>query len=158
MRAEEQQPDGGTSVTLSCSSHSNPPVKHYLWYKKNEKDDTQDQKLFDGQNYTVYSDKPGIYYCVAKNEINQTPSDPVSLFDREWIQGCVSVCGLFIAFRRETCWWFCEFIHLLLSSLDLSSQICLHTVSSNHRQLYKYKGPADNLPRSDHPGCHFFCL
>lgn len=120
MRAgEQQQPGGGSSVTLSCSSHSYPPVTHYLWYKKT-KDKRKDIIVSDRQNYTVYSDEPGIYYCVARNEINKTSSDPVQLFvDREWIPGYVSACVLHIAFRTETCWRFCGIIHFFLSSLEL---------------------------------------
>lgn len=115
MRAAEQ-PNGGSSVRLICSSHSYPPIKSYRWYKKAEKHETTDKKMSDRQNHTVFSNEPGIYYCVAKNEISEMLSDPVQLFvDREWIQGCVSVCVLFIA-----CWRFCEIIHFFLSSLDVN--------------------------------------
>lgn len=34
------------------------------------------------QTHTVYSDKPGIYYCRAKNEIGEGLSDPMPLFVR----------------------------------------------------------------------------
>lgn len=102
--AQQEQPDGKSSVKLSCSSHSYPPVIHYSWYKKTE--DTERGIIVSRhQNFTVYSDQPGIYYCIAKNEINQRLSDPVELFvDREWMQCHVSVCVLYIAFIRDGLW------------------------------------------------------
>ncbi|XP_035862371.1 B-cell receptor CD22 isoform X2 [Sander lucioperca] len=78
--AEQQQPDGTRSVELSCSSHSYPPVTQYSWYKI--KAEEGDEKVSNHQTYTVYSNEPGSYYCIAKNEINQRKSDPVHLFDR----------------------------------------------------------------------------
>uniref|UniRef100_A0A8C9YCJ4 B-cell receptor CD22 n=1 Tax=Sander lucioperca TaxID=283035 RepID=A0A8C9YCJ4_SANLU len=79
--AEQQQPDGTRSVELSCSSHSYPPVTQYSWYKI--KAEEGDEKVSNHQTYTVYSNEPGSYYCIAKNEINQRKSDPVHLFDRD---------------------------------------------------------------------------
>ncbi|XP_070767895.1 B-cell receptor CD22 [Enoplosus armatus] len=79
--AELQHSDGKGFVTLSCSSRSYPPDIQYSWHKKmkvEEKDVLV--KVADGQNYTVYSDQPGEYYCIAKNEISQGLSDPVQLF------------------------------------------------------------------------------
>ncbi|KAK2844927.1 hypothetical protein Q5P01_011586 [Channa striata] len=75
--AEEQGPDGKRSVTLSCSSDGYPPVKQFSWYKKGKDVGV----LSSRQDYTVFSDDPGDYYCVAKNEINAKASDPVTLFD-----------------------------------------------------------------------------
>ncbi|XP_033968677.1 B-cell receptor CD22 [Trematomus bernacchii] len=81
LRAE----DGTLSVALSCSSHSYPPVIQYLWYKENTGE--KDVKVHDRQNYTVYSDQPGVYYCIAKNKINQIQSsEKIHLFDRSWMK------------------------------------------------------------------------
>ncbi|KAM6995298.1 neurotrimin-like [Tautogolabrus adspersus] len=77
--AEQQGPDGKRSVTLSCSSHSYPEVTHFKWYKKIEAED-REVKVSDHQTYTVFSDAPGVYYCIAKNEINQKSSEPVQMF------------------------------------------------------------------------------
>ncbi|XP_041797521.1 B-cell receptor CD22 isoform X2 [Chelmon rostratus] len=77
--AEQKQPKGRSSVRLNCSSDSYPPATEYSWYKK-RKDKQGDVKVFDRQSYTVYSDKPGVYYCIAKNELSQKSSDPVELF------------------------------------------------------------------------------
>ncbi|XP_026172633.1 B-cell receptor CD22 [Mastacembelus armatus] len=74
--AEQQKPDGRSYVVLSCSSDSYPLVTSYLWYKK----DKREFMLFNQQNYTVYSDNPGDYYCIAKNEIGQGSSELVHLF------------------------------------------------------------------------------
>ncbi|XP_037642070.1 B-cell receptor CD22 isoform X2 [Sebastes umbrosus] len=81
--AEQQQPDGTRSVTLSCSSQSYPPVTDYSWYRKMTE---RDERVSEHQKHTVYSDQPGDYYCTAKNEINQSSSDPLPLFHRGLIK------------------------------------------------------------------------
>lgn len=79
---------------LSCSSHSYPPISHYSWFmKKSDKQEGPGDRVSESQNHTVYSDGPGYYYCVAKNEMDQQSSIPVSLFvERESLRGPVFVC------------------------------------------------------------------
>ncbi|XP_055083760.1 B-cell receptor CD22-like [Periophthalmus magnuspinnatus] len=78
LRAEEEQsPDGSSSVTLSCSSHSFPPVNLYTWYRRTEDGAL---KVSEHINYTVLSTQPGVYYCTAKNQISESTSETVSLF------------------------------------------------------------------------------
>ncbi|XP_035528337.1 B-cell receptor CD22 isoform X2 [Morone saxatilis] len=104
--AEQQLPGGITSVMLSCSSQSYPEIKQYRWYKKME--DKDDEKLSDSQNYTVYSNQPGLYYCTAENEINVKQSDPVLLFvDRGlmWLLfvflGVLVIIFIFFVYRNK---------------------------------------------------------
>ncbi|XP_060936970.1 B-cell receptor CD22-like [Limanda limanda] len=80
--AEKQEPDGRSSVMLSCFSHSFPPVQHYSWYRKSQGEE-KNEIVSEHQNHTVYSNQSGVYYCVAQNEINQSSSDPVHLFERD---------------------------------------------------------------------------
>nr|XP_046255908.1 B-cell receptor CD22 [Scatophagus argus]XP_046255909.1 B-cell receptor CD22 [Scatophagus argus] len=77
--AEQQHPDGTRSVTLGCSSDSFPLVEHYSWYRKKNTEEKAEE-VSNSQNYTVKSDKPGSYYCIAKNEISERSSDPVDVF------------------------------------------------------------------------------
>uniref|UniRef100_UPI0037E8DD0E B-cell receptor CD22 n=1 Tax=Semicossyphus pulcher TaxID=241346 RepID=UPI0037E8DD0E len=92
---EQQQPDGTKSVMLSCSSHCYPPVTHFTWFKKTEVGDEKDKKVSDLQSFTVHSDNPGVYYCVAKNEINWKSSDPVEVFvDRGLVKTLIIICVL----------------------------------------------------------------
>ncbi|XP_071326037.1 B-cell receptor CD22 isoform X2 [Trachinotus anak] len=80
--AVKQERDGRSSVTLRCSSQSYPPISKYFWYKKiNSKE--RDELVSMNQIYTVYSNQPGVYYCIAKNDINEKSSDPVELFNRD---------------------------------------------------------------------------
>ncbi|KAK2808908.1 hypothetical protein Q5P01_000609 [Channa striata] len=54
----------GSSVTLSCSSDSNPAA-NYTWYKENE-----DSPKASGQIFTIINIRPehsGNYYCEAQN-------------------------------------------------------------------------------------------
>ncbi|XP_053700136.1 B-cell receptor CD22-like [Synchiropus splendidus] len=80
LKAEELQlPDKRSSVMLTCSSSSYPPIHRYSWYRKST-DDRGDDEVSDQQNHSVTSDKPGIYYCSALNQLGERRSDPVELF------------------------------------------------------------------------------
>lgn len=79
MSAEVQQDDGRSSVTLTCGAHSYPPVQRFSWYKR-AKGQERDVKMSDNKMFTVFSDQPGVYYCIAKNEINERRSGPITLF------------------------------------------------------------------------------
>ncbi|TWW80128.1 B-cell receptor CD22 B-lymphocyte cell adhesion molecule [Takifugu flavidus] len=76
---EMEHEDGKSFVTLICSAQCYPPANHFSWYKKG-KDPGRDAKMSEREMFTVYSDQPGIYYCIAKNEINERESEPVTLF------------------------------------------------------------------------------
>ncbi|XP_039974388.1 B-cell receptor CD22 isoform X2 [Xiphias gladius] len=78
-----QEHDGRSSVMLSCSSLCYPPVNQYIWYRRINGNDLNVSNL---QNYTVFSDKPGVYYCSAGNEIDKRSSDPVHLFNRDFMK------------------------------------------------------------------------
>ncbi|CAJ1062796.1 B-cell receptor CD22 [Xyrichtys novacula] len=77
---EEQQPDGRSSVTLSCVTQSFPAAHQFSWYKQKEAEDKKDQKILEHQTLTVFSDNPGTYYCIAKNEIDDKKSEPIQVF------------------------------------------------------------------------------
>ncbi|KAL6482173.1 hypothetical protein MHYP_G00102530 [Metynnis hypsauchen] len=56
----------GSSVTLTCSSDANPPVKIYTWFKEGGT-----SPVGSGHSYSIISitaDHTGLYYCEAKNE------------------------------------------------------------------------------------------
>ncbi|XP_036412873.1 sialoadhesin-like [Colossoma macropomum] len=56
----------GSSVTLTCSSDANPPVKNYTWFKEGGT-----SPVGSGQNYSIISitaDHTGLYYCEVQNE------------------------------------------------------------------------------------------
>ncbi|XP_075899350.1 B-cell receptor CD22 [Nelusetta ayraudi] len=79
--AEQQQPDGRSSVRLSCSSHCYPPASQYSWFKRaTDEPGDKDVLVFSYQNVTVDSDKPGFYYCKARNEMGERSSDSEPLF------------------------------------------------------------------------------
>ncbi|XP_053288208.1 B-cell receptor CD22-like [Pleuronectes platessa] len=80
--AEKQELDGRSSVMLSCFSHSFPPVQHYSWYRRSQGEERM-EIVSEHQNHTVYSNQSGVYYCIAKNEVDHSLSDPVHLFERE---------------------------------------------------------------------------
>ncbi|XP_020565997.1 B-cell receptor CD22-like [Oryzias latipes] len=75
IKGEELLHDGKRLVTLSCSSQCYPPAT-YVWYKK-----TENKKVSSGNNFKVFSDQAGEYYCVAENEFGQGVSAPIRPFD-----------------------------------------------------------------------------
>nr|XP_033496826.1 B-cell receptor CD22 [Epinephelus lanceolatus] len=92
--AEQHNSDGMSSVTLSCSSDSYPEIKQYFWYKINK--NKKDEKVSERQNFTVYSDQPGSYYCIAKNEVYERLSSPVHMFDRSLLKAVLIFIVLLI--------------------------------------------------------------
>ncbi|XP_053288268.1 Fc receptor-like protein 5 [Pleuronectes platessa] len=83
--AEKQELDGRSSVMLSCFSHSFPPVQHYSWYRKSQGEERM-EIVSKHQNHTVYSNQSGVYYCIAQNEVDHSLSDPVHLFERDYLE------------------------------------------------------------------------
>ncbi|XP_041665174.1 myelin-associated glycoprotein isoform X2 [Cheilinus undulatus] len=68
----------GTSVALTCSSESNPPVSLYTWYRA---DSGQPIKRAKGQTLIlrVRHNDSGLYLCEAQNVRGSHRSTPVSL-------------------------------------------------------------------------------
>ncbi|KAI7810669.1 putative B-cell receptor CD22-like [Triplophysa rosa] len=67
----------GDSVTLTCSSESNPPVHIYSWFKE-----TQTSSVGSGQTYSITninSRLSGGFYCVAQNKHGSQRSAAVSV-------------------------------------------------------------------------------
>uniref|UniRef100_A0A8C7VFS0 B-cell receptor CD22 n=1 Tax=Oncorhynchus mykiss TaxID=8022 RepID=A0A8C7VFS0_ONCMY len=70
----------GSSVTLTCSSDANPPVKRYTWYKTNGHQsvsygNTEPQQVFN----QIKSSATGEYYCEAWNGIKTGRSESINL-------------------------------------------------------------------------------
>ncbi|XP_062391008.1 carcinoembryonic antigen-related cell adhesion molecule 5-like [Sardina pilchardus] len=65
--------EGGTSVTLTCSSDANPPVHTYTWYLKNGTEYVV-RGTGESISFNVTSDTSGLYYCEAQNELGSQNS------------------------------------------------------------------------------------
>lgn len=66
----------GSSVSLICTSRSNPPVTNYTWYRDNEMDKELGPVLvIDGAD-TSHS---GDYHCTAKNDLGEETSAAIQL-------------------------------------------------------------------------------
>ncbi|XP_016417060.1 B-cell receptor CD22-like [Sinocyclocheilus rhinocerous] len=67
----------GDSVTLSCSSDSNPPALNFSWFKEN-----QSSAVGSGQSFIIssfISSHSGRYYCEAQNKHGSQRSASVSV-------------------------------------------------------------------------------
>ncbi|XP_064176114.1 B-cell receptor CD22-like, partial [Anguilla rostrata] len=70
----------GSSVTLTCSSDANPPVKRYTWYQNNRTVSSETGGPVD--SYTIKNitlQDAGEYYCEAGNGIGTNRSPPKRL-------------------------------------------------------------------------------
>uniref|UniRef100_A0A673HGF0 Zgc:172106 n=1 Tax=Sinocyclocheilus rhinocerous TaxID=307959 RepID=A0A673HGF0_9TELE len=67
----------GDSVTLSCSSDSNPPALNFSWFKEN-----QSSAVGSGRSFSISSfnsSHSGRYYCEAQNQHGSQRSESVSV-------------------------------------------------------------------------------
>nr|XP_017212152.1 B-cell receptor CD22-like [Danio rerio] len=67
----------GDSVTLSCSSDSNPPALNFTWFKEN-----QSLAVGSGQSFSISSfnsSHSGRYYCKAHNKYGSQRSESISV-------------------------------------------------------------------------------
>ncbi|XP_048036011.1 B-cell receptor CD22-like [Megalobrama amblycephala] len=62
----------GDSVTLICSSDSNPPALNFSWFKKNES-----SAVGSGQSFSAL--QSGRFYCQAHNQHGSQRSDAVTV-------------------------------------------------------------------------------
>ncbi|KAI4902846.1 hypothetical protein NFI96_026845 [Prochilodus magdalenae] len=85
----------GSSVTLSCNSDGNPPVKNYTWFKEGET-----SPVGSGDSFSPLQTGP--YYCKAQNEHGDQRS---ALFLEEEAnqksQGTNSVCSKLLQYSRS---------------------------------------------------------
>ncbi|XP_044188181.1 carcinoembryonic antigen-related cell adhesion molecule 6-like [Thunnus albacares] len=69
--------DAGSNVTLICSSHANPPVENYTWFKIHDDDD--DDIMTVGHEPLFFPGNGGQYLCSATNTHGSQNSSVVTL-------------------------------------------------------------------------------
>ncbi|XP_067296760.1 B-cell receptor CD22-like [Pseudorasbora parva] len=89
----------GDSVTLSCSSDSNPPALNFSWFKENEA-----SAVGSGQSFSAL--QSGRFYCQAHNQHGSQRSDAVTVT----VKGCLViyisigvVCGAAVIIMMLIC-------------------------------------------------------
>ncbi len=68
----------GDSVTLICSSDSNPPALNFSWFKEN-----QSSSVGSGQSFSAL--QSGRFYCEAHNQHGSQRSDAVTVTGEAFI-------------------------------------------------------------------------
>uniref|UniRef100_A0A8C2IH87 Ig-like domain-containing protein n=1 Tax=Cyprinus carpio TaxID=7962 RepID=A0A8C2IH87_CYPCA len=79
----------GDSVTLSCSSDSNPPALIFSWFKEN-----QSSAVGSGQSFSISSfnsSHSGRFYCEAQNQHGSERSESVSVTVKESSSSLITV-------------------------------------------------------------------
>ncbi len=78
----------GGSVTLICSSDSNPPALNFIWFKEN-----QSSSVGSGQSFSAQ--QSGRFYCEAHNQQGSQRSDIVTVTGEALVeQTCITFFSL----------------------------------------------------------------
>ncbi|XP_057187789.1 B-cell receptor CD22-like [Triplophysa rosa] len=131
----------GDSVTLTCSSESNPPVHIYSWFKEETSvgsvliyswfKETQTSSVVSGQTFSISninSCLSGWFYCVAHNKDGSQRSDAVSLT----VKG-VSSLSFSVSFGVELCVGVCGASAALLIVMFICRRKSLRRKASEHK-------------------------
>ncbi|KAG5278079.1 hypothetical protein AALO_G00094960 [Alosa alosa] len=83
----------GASVTLTCSSVANPPVKSYTWYRQTG-DETTEVGSGETITFTLNTTTAGPYHCEATNQIASQNSSAVNVsLAGSWRQHVALIAG-----------------------------------------------------------------
>nr|XP_055062376.1 uncharacterized protein LOC129445229 [Misgurnus anguillicaudatus] len=116
----------GDSVTLTCSSESNPPVQIYSWFKENET-----SSVGSGQTYSITNINfrhSGWFYCEAQNEVGSQRSDAVSINVK--VASCVSFS---VAFGVGLCVGVCGTLATVIVGMYICKRKSLRRKTSKHK-------------------------
>ncbi|KAL6454999.1 hypothetical protein MHYP_G00365600 [Metynnis hypsauchen] len=97
----------GSSVTLTCSSDGNPPVKSYTWFKEGGT-----SPAGSGHSYSIISitaDHTGLHYCEAQNDHGALNGTVMVSVKSRWSE---FVCSLVCSGRRKFSPYYCPNLHL----------------------------------------------
>ncbi|XP_036073277.1 B-cell receptor CD22-like [Oryzias melastigma] len=66
----------GIWVNLTCSSRAKPAVINFIWFRRSK---DGDQKVAEGESYSLNATEGGAYYCMATNDLGNQTSGKINL-------------------------------------------------------------------------------
>ncbi|RVE59032.1 hypothetical protein OJAV_G00200190 [Oryzias javanicus] len=104
----------GNWAKMTCSSRAKPAVINFSWFRSSK---DGDQKVAEGETYSLNPTEGGAYYCVATNDLGNQTSPKIDLivgdtkqsgvvFASLKILGVLMLCATIIIFE---CWFHCRF-------------------------------------------------
>ncbi|KAF6724006.1 Myelin-associated glycoprotein [Oryzias melastigma] len=91
----------GIWVKMTCSSRAKPAVINFIWFRSSK---DGDQKVAEGESYSLNATEGGAYYCVATNDLGNQTSPKIDLIVGDnlyltyFIIGGVAVTIILISF------------------------------------------------------------
>ncbi|XP_024135953.1 B-cell receptor CD22 isoform X2 [Oryzias melastigma] len=104
----------GIWVKMTCSSRAKPAVINFSWFRRSK---DGDQKVTEGEFYSLNSAEGGAFYCVATNNLGSQTSETIDLIVEDTKQsgvvfaslkilGVLMLCAAIIIFQS---WFQCRF-------------------------------------------------
>ncbi|RVE59044.1 hypothetical protein OJAV_G00200340 [Oryzias javanicus] len=80
----------GSWVNLTCSSRAKPAVRNFSWFRSSK---DGDQKVAEGETYSLNATEGGAYYCVATNDLGNQTSSKIELIIGDKVSLIYSIIG-----------------------------------------------------------------
>ncbi|RVE59045.1 hypothetical protein OJAV_G00200350 [Oryzias javanicus] len=148
-------------VNLTCSSKAKPAINNFSWFRSSK---DGDQKVAEGETYSLNATEGGAYYCVATNDLGNQTSPKIDLivavapiFNNIMFGGAAVI--IILIFLIIWIWWFRKIQRQqqqqLANALDpsqvLNSEDNLHygEVNFKKRSEDSSASPQDTSPQQE---------
>uniref|UniRef100_A0A3Q3RBQ9 Ig-like domain-containing protein n=1 Tax=Monopterus albus TaxID=43700 RepID=A0A3Q3RBQ9_MONAL len=102
----------GSNITLTCSSHANPAVENYTWFKTNEQITVEAGKEPELYFREIFPHDGGQYFCSATNKYGSQNSSTVTLKVKGKLVKIVIILVVYLTLS-------CHFVRYILFHITL---------------------------------------